>query len=171
MTAKNLILILVCLMACLGNFVLKPALAENSRLKQGNGLEARIKTIQEASGKLSELPDLSVSLLDADLAGPLIVSGWLSTSSRHGVLLTKAVSHGTGSDRKDFELSSMLTKDELTGRMRQKMAITGTYTSLAGLAEFLVEEFSTEAGVVLDEMSIAGYGFELTVSIFVRERG
>ncbi len=172
MTAKNLILIFVCLTLSLGNFLLKPALAENSKLRQasGAGYEAKLMALKEASQKLAELPDVSVFMLDADLAGPVVVSGWMASAADHGIRLTKAVGHGSSADKKNLELSGMLSRDELTGRMRQKMAIAGTYTALEGLSEFLANEFSAESGIVIEEMTIGGYGFELTVSIFVREK-
>jgi hypothetical protein len=172
MTAKNLILIFVCLMVSLGNFLLKPAMSENDRLMRAGGgaSGAKIMALKEASQKLSELPEVSVFMMDADLAGPLTVAGWLSRAANHGIQITKAVGPASSGERKNLELSAMLDRDEMTGRLRQKMAIAGNYTSLKALAEFLVEEFSAESGIVIDEMSIAGYGFELTVSIFVREK-
>lgn len=147
-------------------------MAENKRLKQINGAEyeAKLKTLREASQKLAELPDVSVFMLDADLAGPVVVSGWLSSSFDHGIQLTKSIGHGASRDKARLELTSMLSTDELTGRLRQKMELAGNYTSLEGLSKFLEDGFSAESGIVIEELSIADYGFELTVSIFVREK-
>lgn len=171
MSAKHLTLIFLCSIAYLVNSFLLPVISEKKRLsKIGLDVVETIKSTKAIELQLKQLPVYDVRLLEIDIASPLLVSSWIVSAKNFGVSFSAVSGASQSRGTSTLNLSQTYTADELTGRLHTIMKISGSYVSLIDFKKFIEQEFSSENGILINELKLKDYQFEISASIFVREK-